>query len=86
MALYSHLSFVVEVHRVNNLLLPILHNLPDGPSDHVTSRKWSDGQTMSFPCKQNVERSIEPVFYARVKRSLQQESIEIGQTVSFPVK
>lgn len=47
----SHLSLVVEVHSINNLLLPILHNFPNSASNHVTSWKRSDGETMPFPCQ-----------------------------------
>jgi len=45
-----HLSLVVEVHRIDNLLLSVLHDLPDGASDHVTGWQGSDGQAVSFPC------------------------------------
>lgn len=46
-----HFSFVVKVHSVNNLLLSILHNFPNCPSNHVTSWERGDGKTMSFSCQ-----------------------------------
>lgn len=50
-----HFSFVVEVHSINNLLLSVLHNFPNRASDHVTSWKRSDGETVSFPCQVKTE-------------------------------
>lgn len=47
---HLHLSLVVEVHSIDNLLLSVLHDLPDGAADHVTGWKGSDGQTVSFAC------------------------------------
>lgn len=46
-----HFSFVVKVHSVNNLLLSIFNNFPNGPSDHVTSWKGCDGEAVTFTCK-----------------------------------
>ena len=43
------LLLVVVVHSVDNVLLPILHNLPDGPADHVASRDGGHRQTLHFP-------------------------------------
>lgn len=51
--LCSHLSLMVEVHSINDLLLPVLHNFPNSASDHVTSGKRSDGKAVSFPCRVN---------------------------------
>lgn len=47
----SHFSLMVEVNSINNLLLAILHNFPNGASNHVTGRKWSDGKAVPFPCR-----------------------------------
>lgn len=49
--LYLHFSLVVEVHSINNFLLPILDNFPNGSSNHVSSWKRSDGKTVSLPCE-----------------------------------
>ena len=43
------LLLVVVVHRVHDVLLPVLDNLPDGASDHVTRRQGSDHQTLALP-------------------------------------
>ena len=43
------LLLVVVVHSVDDVLLPVLHNLPDGPADHVTGWDGSHRQSLHFP-------------------------------------
>ena len=42
------LFLVIVVHGVDNVLLPILDNLPDGPPDHVTRRQSCDSETLTL--------------------------------------
>ena len=43
------LLLVVVVHRVHDVLLPVLDNFPDRASDHVTRRQGSDHQALTLP-------------------------------------
>ena len=43
------LLLVIVIHRVHDVLLPVLDYLPDRASDHVTRRQGRDGQTLALP-------------------------------------
>ena len=42
------LFLVVVVHSVDNVLLPVLDNLPDGAPHHVARRQRGDGQPLAL--------------------------------------
>ena len=43
---HSPLLLVVVVDSIDDVLLPILDNLPHGPAHHVAGREGSDGQSV----------------------------------------
>ena len=43
------LLLVIVIHRVHDVLLPVLDYLPDRASDHVTRRQGRDGQALALP-------------------------------------
>ena len=43
------LFLVVVVHSVHDVLLAVLHDLPDGAADHVASRERRHGQSLHLP-------------------------------------
>lgn len=47
---HLHLPLVVEIHSIDDLFLSVLHYFPYSATDHVTRRKWGDGQTVTFSC------------------------------------
>jgi len=47
------LSFVIVIDGVDNVLLAVLDDLPDGASDHVTRRNWGNAQTFALAFEQN---------------------------------
>ena len=90
LCLCLHFSLVVKVHSIYNFLLPILDNLPNGASNHVSSWKRSDGKTMPLSCRY-MEKNMLCSLWMRVspdlwwlsKLTFQIDNLRVFQLLDF---